>query len=177
MVERETRLNAEEKERYEKLLQKDYFTKADFNDLDQFYSKSYDKLSSDGKAEMHQRIEEGIKRGEFSRDELPKSVREAQSNYKDVESGVTVKADRASKISGDVSASNGSVRGDSPDQVASIQYATDSNPEKLKQAAAKAKAAVPSDTLQGLELAFDDSIEPTKPAAAKTNGSSKETSI
>jgi hypothetical protein len=183
MVERETKLNEEEKERYGSFLQKEYFTKSDFNELDHFYSHSYDKLSNEGKAEMHTRIEEGIRRGEFRREELPTSVRTRDDDSKKVEAQTGVQAGRATKISEAAANSTtptGRDVGDSSDQknqVASRRDATESNPEKLKQAAVKARAAVPSDSLQGLELAFDDSSEPAKPSAANSSAGSKGHSI
>lgn len=76
MVERETKLNEEEKKKYAEFLSKDYFTKSDFRDLSQFYSDggSYDRLSEEGKAQMDHRVREGIRQGKFSRDELPDEV-------------------------------------------------------------------------------------------------------
>lgn len=76
MVEREAKLNKEEKDRYAQLLSKDYFTKSDFNDLDQFYTRSWDKLSDEGKAEMDKRVLEGVRQGQYELNELPDSVKE-----------------------------------------------------------------------------------------------------
>lgn len=76
MVERETKLNEEEKKKYAEFLSKDHFTRSDINDLSTFYADggAYDRLSDGGKEQMDHRIEEGIRRGELSRDELPDHV-------------------------------------------------------------------------------------------------------
>ena len=71
---KETRLSEEERKTYQSFLEKSYFTKKDFGKLDEFYRHSYDRLSEDGKDEMSKRIDEGIKRGEFKFDELPKTI-------------------------------------------------------------------------------------------------------
>jgi hypothetical protein len=79
MVEREHRLNAAEKEQYGRFLEQDYFTKANFDELDRFYAHSWDKLSDEGKAEMSHRVWEGIRRDEYEFDELPENVRKKES--------------------------------------------------------------------------------------------------
>ena len=76
MVEREAKLDKEEKDRYAQLLSKDYFTKSDFKDLEQFYTRSWDKLSDGGKAEVDKRVLEGVRQGQYEINELPDSVKE-----------------------------------------------------------------------------------------------------
>jgi hypothetical protein len=73
MVERETKLNEEEKKKYSEFLAKDYFENSDISELSKFYADggTYDRLSETGKAEMDHRVKEGIKRGEFEAKDLP----------------------------------------------------------------------------------------------------------
>ncbi|WP_411845722.1 hypothetical protein AAFN60_19095 [Roseibacillus persicicus] len=75
IVARETRLSQDEKVLYTEFLEKKAFEKKDFKKLEQFYTHSYEKLSDDGKAQMSQRIDEGIRRGHFDREDLPDIVR------------------------------------------------------------------------------------------------------
>lgn len=84
MVEREEKLSREEKEKYAEFLAKDYFTRSDFNELSRFYTDggAYDRLSEKGKTEMSDRIQEGIDRGEFTRDELPADVKRKDAEFK-----------------------------------------------------------------------------------------------
>lgn len=79
MVEQEHRLNAAEKEQYGRFLEQDYFTKANFVELDSFYAHSWDKLSDEGKAQMSHRVWEGIRRDEYEFDELPENVRKKEA--------------------------------------------------------------------------------------------------
>lgn len=81
MVERESKLNSEEKQEYAGFLKQDYFTKANFSDLDHFYQNSWDKLSDGGKAQMSHRVWEGIRQGEYSFEELPETVRKKESEF------------------------------------------------------------------------------------------------
>lgn len=81
MAERETRLNASEKETFGGFLKKDFFTKSDFSSLESFYSKTWDRLSDRGKDEMSHRVWEGIRRGEYTFSELPKTVREKETEW------------------------------------------------------------------------------------------------
>jgi hypothetical protein len=99
MVEREHRLNAAEKEQYGRFLEQDYFTKANFDELDRFYARSWDKLSDEGKAEMSHRVWEGIRRDEYEFDELPENVRkkEAERLYQQI-SGQTTADERLKNI-------------------------------------------------------------------------------
>ena len=79
LAEMEHKLNAEEKQQYSGFLKFDYFTKANFDELESFYANSWDKLSESGKAEMSSRVWEGIKRKEYTFEELPETVREKES--------------------------------------------------------------------------------------------------
>lgn len=79
MVERETALNAAEKEQYQGFLQKEYFTKSDFSSLEQFYSNTWDRLTEGGKAEMSHRVWEGVRREEYRFTELPETVKEKEA--------------------------------------------------------------------------------------------------
>ncbi|MFD0894729.1 hypothetical protein KBB96_05070 [Luteolibacter ambystomatis] len=76
MVEREAKLNEEEKRKYAEFLAKDYFTKSDFADLSRFYTDggAYDRLSEGGKAEMNERVKEGVRRGKYNESDLPDNV-------------------------------------------------------------------------------------------------------
>ena len=88
-MQRETALSSEEKGIFGNFLQKEFFTKADFNSLDQFYTKTWDRLSEQGKDEMSHRIWEGIRHNEFKFKELPESVKEKEASriYADITKG------------------------------------------------------------------------------------------
>jgi len=79
LVQKETALNAQEKETYDGFLKKDFFTKKDFAKLDEFYTNSWERLSQSGKDQMSHRIWEGIRRDEYKFTELPKSVQEKEA--------------------------------------------------------------------------------------------------
>jgi hypothetical protein len=79
LVERESRLTVIEKEQYGGFLKLDYFTKANFDELEDFYANSWDKLSEGGKDQMSARVWEGIRRKEYTFDELPHIVKEKES--------------------------------------------------------------------------------------------------
>jgi hypothetical protein len=81
LVEKETKLNAQEKAQYAEFLKLDYFTKADFGRLETFYENSWDKLSDTGKSAMSQRLWEGIHRGNYTFDELPSVVQERDKEW------------------------------------------------------------------------------------------------
>ena len=83
MVERETKLNEEEKKKYSEFLAKDYFKRSDLSELSQFYADggAYDRLSKNGKEQMDTRVKEGVRRGELSRDELPPEIE--RKTYRD----------------------------------------------------------------------------------------------
>ena len=76
IVARETRLSKEEQAIYADFLDKEAFEKKDLKKLEHFYTHSYDKLSDEGKAQMSQRIEEGIERGHLKRSDLPAVIQE-----------------------------------------------------------------------------------------------------
>lgn len=72
-------LNTKEKETYSGFLKEDFFTKRDFGRLEQFYTKTWDRLSEGGKDEMSKRVWGGIRHGEYSFDQLPAQVREKEA--------------------------------------------------------------------------------------------------
>jgi hypothetical protein len=83
LAESETALSRKEKEIYSGFLKEEYFTERDFGGLEQFYGKTWDRLSESGKDEMSHRIWEGIRRDEFKFSELPRNVqaKEAERVY------------------------------------------------------------------------------------------------
>jgi len=82
LVEQEQKLNASEKEKYSNFLALEYFGKKDLNELGRFYSDGggWDKLSEEGKYQMDKRVAEGIRRGQFSIDEMPESMKQRLSS-------------------------------------------------------------------------------------------------
>jgi len=74
LAENETSLSREEKKTYSGFLKEEYFTKKDFNRLEQFYAHTWDRLSEKGKNEMSHRVWEGIRRDEYIFSELPETV-------------------------------------------------------------------------------------------------------
>ena len=80
-AQRETALNTKEKETYSGFLREDFFTKRDFARLEDFYAHTWDRLSEDGKDRMSHRIWEGVRRGEYKFGELPKAVREKETEH------------------------------------------------------------------------------------------------
>jgi len=79
LVEKETALNSQERAQYEGFLSREFFTREDFGALEQFYAKSWDKLSEAGKAQMSYRIWEGARRDEYDFSELPEKVKEKEA--------------------------------------------------------------------------------------------------
>lgn len=79
LVERETALSSAEKEQYRGFLEKEHFTKNDFDSLEQFYSHSWERLSEGGKDQMSHRVWEGVRREEYQFSELPESVKEKEA--------------------------------------------------------------------------------------------------
>ncbi len=59
MAQREAALSSEERETYGHFLEKEFFTRNDFGKLEQFYSKSWDRLGHEGKAIMDRGREAG----------------------------------------------------------------------------------------------------------------------
>lgn len=82
LVMQETRLSSEEKHAYGGFLRKEFFTRNDFGNLEDFYADggAWDRLSKKGKEEMSTRVWAGIERGEFSFSELPDSVRRKETD-------------------------------------------------------------------------------------------------
>ena len=78
-AQKETALSEREKETYSGFLKLDFFTKKDFDRLEQFYAHTWDRLSDSGKDEMSKRVWEGIRRDEYTFTELPKTVREKET--------------------------------------------------------------------------------------------------
>ncbi len=56
LARKETALSAGERETYSGFLKEDFFTKKDFSRLEQFYEKTWDRLSESGKNQMSHRI-------------------------------------------------------------------------------------------------------------------------
>jgi hypothetical protein len=79
LAQKEAALNAREKETYSGFLKEEFFTKRDFARLEEFYAHSWDRLSEGGKDQMSQRVWEGVRRGEYKFAELPKPVREKET--------------------------------------------------------------------------------------------------
>ncbi len=77
LVDRESKLNSEEKEQYSRFLEMDCFRRKDLDALAIFYEDGagYDKLSDAGKEEMTRRVAEGIRKGEFASDQMPEAVK------------------------------------------------------------------------------------------------------
>ena len=78
-AERETKLSSTERKTFGDFLKKDFFTKADFGRLDDFYKKAWDRLSEHGKDEMSHRIWDGIRHKEYEFHDLPQSVQEKET--------------------------------------------------------------------------------------------------
>lgn len=80
-VEKEVRLSAEEKHQYGEFLKLEYFTKSEFAQLNKFYADggAFDRLSDEGKANISHRVWEGVRRHEYTFDELPENVRKKEA--------------------------------------------------------------------------------------------------
>lgn len=78
-AEREAALSRAERQEFASFLECKFFTKAMFDRLDRFYTNTWDRLSDDGKAEMSQRVWEGVRCGEYQFNELPESVKEKEA--------------------------------------------------------------------------------------------------
>ena len=76
----ESRLSDAEKVTYSGFLREEYFSKADFGRLEDFYRRTWDRLSDGGKDEMSRRIWEGIRRDEYTFGELPQVVQEKEAS-------------------------------------------------------------------------------------------------
>jgi hypothetical protein len=90
LVAQETALNELEREQYGAFISREFFTKTDFDDLEKFYTYSWDKLTDGGKAQMSQRVWEGVRRHEYEFTELPDSVKEKEAQrIHDMLSGIS----------------------------------------------------------------------------------------
>ena len=74
----EAALSARERKTFDGFLKADYFTKKDFGRLEDFYAKTWDRLSESGKDEMSHRVWEGIRKNEYTFAQLPGTVREKE---------------------------------------------------------------------------------------------------
>lgn len=79
MAQREAALSYGERETFSHFLEKEFFTRNDFGKLEQFYSKSWDRLSDEGKEEMSHRVWEGIRHDEYRFSDLPSTVKEKEA--------------------------------------------------------------------------------------------------
>lgn len=80
IAERETALNEAERKTFAGFLEKSFFKKDDFPQLDEFYAKSWNRLSERGKDEMSFRVWEGVRRKEYSFDSLPEVLKDAETD-------------------------------------------------------------------------------------------------
>jgi hypothetical protein len=80
LVQKETALTATEKETYGSFLNQEFFTKRHFGKLEDFYARTWDRLSEGGKDKLSHRVWEGIRRDEYSFTELPKTVQEKEED-------------------------------------------------------------------------------------------------
>ncbi len=79
LAERETALSAQERETFSGFLTKNFFTRNDFANLEKFYASAWERLSERGRDEMSHRVWEGVRKGEYTFGELPKTVREKEA--------------------------------------------------------------------------------------------------
>lgn len=78
-AERELALSQSEQREYASFLQCDFFTREMFPRLDQFYNRTWARLSEEGKAEMSKRVWEGVHQGQYRFNELPESVKDKEA--------------------------------------------------------------------------------------------------
>lgn len=78
-AQQEKALSEDERKTFGGFLEKEFFTKKDFGALEGFYSKTWDRLSENGKDAMSQRVWEGVRRDEYTFKELPTVVREKET--------------------------------------------------------------------------------------------------
>ena len=103
LVAKETRLNEKEKAAYAFFLQKAYFTNEDVAALNEFHRESWNKLSDAGKAEIAQRVEKGIERGELNPSLIPElysDITEFESQSIDSELASEIQDKNASDLLG-----------------------------------------------------------------------------
>lgn len=79
LVAQETALSQRERQQYGAFIQKDFSTKNDFTALEDFYSNAWDRLTEDGKVEMSQRVWEGVRREEYTFNDLPETVKQKEA--------------------------------------------------------------------------------------------------
>ncbi len=79
LVTQETALNQRERQQYGAFIQKEFFTKNDFTELENFYASAWDRLTAGGKAQMSHRVWEGVRRDEYQFSELPDEVKEKEA--------------------------------------------------------------------------------------------------
>lgn len=79
LADQEQGLTSAERAQYGSFLERPFFTRADFTELNGFYGSAYDRLSDRGKAEMSHRVWEGIRQGEYLFTDLPENVKEKES--------------------------------------------------------------------------------------------------
>jgi len=81
LVQRELELTVVECQQYGYFLKKECFTRSDFDALDQFYEGAWSKLSAEGKAQMSNRLWEGVRRGEYEFTELPENPKRREAEW------------------------------------------------------------------------------------------------
>ncbi len=160
LVEQEKKLTAEEKEKYSNFLAMDYFKKSDLKELDQFYQKSWDKLSEEGKDQMDKRVAEGIRRGEFTVDEMPESMKQ-RLNGRLEKHGIDMgakgaPAERDSNTDAPHAGKSASVKVDPSKEIVSED-----------KAASKDTAKVAGGSFGELSSSFEDEKAPMKPTEIK----------
>lgn len=166
IVARETRLSEEEKVIYADFLDKDAFEKRDLKKLEHFYTHSYDKLSDGGKAQMSQRIEEGIRRGNFEREDLPDIVRAQRSkDRKEIIESKSPEMEREQQSSLGLEDSLGSPLSDAVRSTASV-----APPEKSpnKETSSSQDAELLAQSLAGVSFAATDLPKTTESSAQRT---------
>lgn len=164
LVAKETKLNAQEKEEYAQFLSKEYFRKSDLKELEGFYTNSWDKLSEEGKEQMTQRVAEGIRRGEFTYDQMPDSMKKREVDRLK-EYGVEV-TDRASNKNPDNPAQTSQYIGKSASFKEADSSKENKSGEKSSVHARESEKAVDQ------PLAFEDKPAPLKPSELPQVGGS-----
>jgi hypothetical protein len=96
LAEMEHNLNGAEKQQYAGFLKLDYFTKANFDELEGFYTNTWDRLSERGKTEMSTRVWEGVRRHEFEFEEMPEAMRKRETERTYLQ--LTDKAERSPRL-------------------------------------------------------------------------------
>lgn len=166
MVEQETRLNEDEKIAYADLLEQEAFEKKDFKKLEHFYTHSYDKLSDEGKAQMSQRIEEGIRRGHFDHEDLPDIVQKMdRKDLKGVIQPKTPEKEREQQSLLGLENSQGSSLNDAGPSSAS---STPSEDSATKETSSSQDAELLAQSLAGISFAATDLPKAAESSAQRT---------